>query len=189
MKKKTLTPIFNEEFIIDWADDDSHITVEVFDHDEVMGVNHTNEFIGKVSIPIGRLSTHKPEGPKYYKLRNEHNKTDTKNRGQIHLMLQWIFDVHAKPEMRSKRGGLLGGLVKDDDETDDDEDDKDVEDEPKTEEQIAAEKKAREEAEAAEKALKETISGFEIQSGDYQIQARIICPIAHARAHLRSLSF
>ena len=46
VKKKTLTPIFNQEFVIDWVDDDSHITIEVLDHDEVMGVNHSRAACG-----------------------------------------------------------------------------------------------------------------------------------------------
>ena len=64
-------PIWNKEFAIPWMDDEANIDLTVMDYDEIAGVNHVNDFIGKVTIPLNRLGDHQVEGPKWYKLRNE----------------------------------------------------------------------------------------------------------------------
>ena len=50
VKKKTLQPIWNAPFEIPWADDEANIDLTVWDYDEFAGVNHVNDFIGKVTI-------------------------------------------------------------------------------------------------------------------------------------------
>lgn len=165
-------PIWNKEFAIPWMDDEANIDLTVMDYDEIAGVNHVNDFIGKVTIPLNRLGDHQVEGPKWYKLRNVQNKVDDKARGQLHMMLQWVFNplvTTAAP----KKGGMID-MFGDGDKTDEDDDDDDEakdDEEEMTEEEREAQKQARADAEAA---LKEQVQGFEIKSGDYQIQVHVI---------------
>ena len=149
----------------------------MYDYDEIVpGVNHTNDFIGKITIHTHKLMNHALDGPTWYKLRNKHNKTDEKARGQLHLMIQWVHSTTARPQMPAGRGGggmfgLGGGSP--DDATDDDEDDEmvDEEDVQQTPEELAKQKQEREEAEAK---LRSQLMDYEIKSGDYQIQVHVI---------------
>mmetsp|Transcript_19079 Transcript_19079/g.72115 ORF Transcript_19079/g.72115 Transcript_19079/m.72115 type:complete len:2052 (-) Transcript_19079:79-6234(-) len=177
IKRKTLNPDWGEtfEFVVD--DEEFAFEAIVEDQDDVS----LNDFIGKVTMPLHELSD-KNRVQQAFRLRNEADVFD-KDRGTVEMMVRWIFTSDANAELLDKRSkmshriGATLGLVKDVDSEGEDEDEEGAElehsdDEEEEEEQLSEEEIKKQEEEAAAAAAE--VMGYEITSGDYQIQVHLI---------------
>ena len=178
VQKKSINPVWNELFTFSPVLDSSlSLEVKIEDYNTLQ----TRKFIGKIVLPLNAFSD-MTKIRKTYKLMSESGSTDTVERGEIELGIQWKFDAILANDLRlakQKRDSSLFGKItklgnkivgnEEDDETDEiDIADAVVEEtRPQTEE----EKKVKEEE---EKTRKKELSDIEIKSGDYQVLVHII---------------
>eukprot|EP00602_Paraphysomonas_sp_CaronLab_P003319 CAMPEP_0185019240 /NCGR_PEP_ID=MMETSP1103-20130426/1865_1 /TAXON_ID=36769 /ORGANISM="Paraphysomonas bandaiensis, Strain Caron Lab Isolate" /LENGTH=1852 /DNA_ID=CAMNT_0027549443 /DNA_START=18 /DNA_END=5573 /DNA_ORIENTATION=+ len=166
--KKTLEPVWNETLVFQGVRDPSlSLEILVEDHDTL-----SNDFMGKVIIPLFQFEDKKPL-KKWYKLLDSHGNADGVNRGEVELNIVWRFNPDVVEA--AKPGGLLGALGKigrDSDSEIDDDGDEPVE-EPVVLDPEEAERQQKEKEEA-EAALKKELGDIEVKSGDYQVQVHII---------------
>lgn len=139
----------------------------------------SNDFLGRVSIPLSDLLNGKQINASY-ELFNKALEREEKSRGELMLKLQWIYDptvlpAPEKPDgffssisntLRIGSSGSSGSSEYDDDACEAD----DVTP-AKSKEELEKEAKEREEA---KKELEKELANICIQSGDYTINVHVI---------------
>uniref|UniRef100_A0A7S3JR17 C2 domain-containing protein n=1 Tax=Aureoumbra lagunensis TaxID=44058 RepID=A0A7S3JR17_9STRA len=176
--KKTLEPIWNEEFRFIVFDPDDFVDILIEDQDPL-----SRDFMGKFTIRLDTLYNDKSKVYlAWHKLKDKNGHSTASGLGEVEIQMQWIFNPTVAAT--SGKGGLkknltgsyftnLFGSGGDDDITDDDDDDEKeaLDNDPQSKEE--ADKKAQEINEAQER-LKAELHEIEVKSGDYQVIVDII---------------
>jgi hypothetical protein len=164
--KKNLNPVWNEEAFFTVADPNQSLEVTVQDVDVLQ-----NDFLGKLTIPISKFYDKKAVRM-WHELKNSRARSDGEKRGDIELLIQWIYNPSIEKVLKSSSssmnflssmGSMIGLVDADDEEAPADDDEKKK---PKKELSDDEKKKLEAEKEKYEeerRQLKETLLNFKIK--------------------------